>query len=277
HSYLCGSTRRRETGLRGVGLAGASAFPPPTPAPIPVPSPGRVPTSVSPAIPATTRLPHGSVYGGPWSFSYAPGTYTYSVTTEAVVAPTNDTMQKRVAPTPPERATIAVGADGTVQVISPTPATTGACDASAASVTRAQQMITRLPSRITGGESWSDSTTTDGCRGSIPATSHVAHTYTVLGDTVLAIALTGATVPVTTLHVHRDDVIAATGEGAEGQHRVLVSATGTGSAELFFDVATGRFLESDGVQNSTVDINTSGRVTRFVQHVAQHVTLTGSP
>lgn len=146
-------------------------------------------------------------------------------------------------------------------------------------------MITTLPPHITGGESWSDSTTTDGCRGSIPATSHVAHTYTVLGDTVLATVLTGATAPTTApvtapttaLHVHRDDVIAATGEGAEGQHRVLVSATGTGSAELFFDVATGRFLGSDGVQNSSVDINTSGRVTRFVQHVAQHVALIGSP
>lgn len=261
--------------LAGAGAAGAAACAPAAPAPTPVPQ--RPPASVSPAIPPVTRPPLGSTRGGAWSFSYAPGTYTYSVVTEAVVAPASDTMQKRVAPTPPERATITVGADGTVQVISPTPAASGACDASAAAITRAQQMITTLPPHITGGESWSDSTTTDGCRGSIPATSHVAHTYTVLGDTTLAPVLTGATVPVTALHVHRDDVIAATGEGAEGQHRVLVSATGTGSSELYFDVATGRFLGSDGVQNSTVDINTSGRVTRFVQRVAQHVALTGSP
>ncbi len=185
------------------------------------------------------------------------------------MTPLSDTTQKRAAPTSPERATITVSANGVVQVISPQPSATGVCNALAAALTRAQQLIPTLPAQLTGGESWSDSTTTDGCRGSVPATSRVAHTYTVLGDTILP----GANA----LHVHRDDIISATGEGAEGQHRVLISATGAGSAELFFDVATGRFLGSDGVQNSTVDINTSGRITRFAQRVSQRVALTNSP
>lgn len=272
-NLLYESAARRALLASGLSSAAAvgvlAACAPAAPAPAPVPE-RRPPASVAPVGPPVTHPPLGSIRGGPWSFSYTPGTYTYSVVTQAVVSPASDTMQKRVAPMPPEQSTITVGADGTVQVVSPAPAATGACDASAAAITRAQQLITTLPPHLTGGQSWSDSTATDGCRGSIPATSHVAHTYTVLGDTVLP---GGATA----LRVHRDDVIAATGEGAEGQHRVLVSATGTGSAELLFDVATGRFIGSDGVQNSTVDINTSGRVTRFVQRVAQRVTLTTSP
>ncbi len=253
----------------GLAVAFVAAACASTPPPAPSPSPEQRPPSVSPVAPPVTRPPVGAIRGGSWSFSYAPGTYTYTTATEAVVAPLSDTTQKRATPTSPESATITVSADGTVQVISPQPGATGACDAPAAELMRAQQLIPGIPAHLTGGESWSDSTTTEGCRGSVPATSHVVHTYTVLGDTVLP---TG-----NALHVHRDDVISATGEGAEGQHRVLISATGTGSAELFFDTATGRFLGSDGVQNSTVDVNTSGRITRFAQHVNQRVALTSSP
>lgn len=254
--------------VAGLAVAFVAAACASNPAPTPSPSPDQRPPSTAPVVPPITPAP-AAIRGGAWAFSYAPGTYTYTIVTDAVVAPLTDTTQKRAAPTSPERASITVSADGAVQVISPQPGATGACDATAAALTRAQQLIPTLPAHVTGGESWSDSTTTDGCRGSVPATSHVVHTYTVLGDTVL----TGANA----LHVHRDDVISATGEGAEGQHRVLISATGTGSAELFFDVSTGRFLGSDGVQNSTVDVNTSGRITRFAQRVSQRVALTSSP
>lgn len=192
--------------------------------------------------------------------------------TEGTVAPLSDTTQKRAVPAVPalpERATVVVGPSGTVQVVQPTVDSNGACDIASATVTRAQQLIPALPAHMTAGESWTDSTTTDGCRGSVPATSHVTRTYTVLSDTTFA--------GITALHVHRIDVINASGEGAEGQHRVLLSASGNGSAELFFDVSTGRFLGSEGVQNSVVDVNTSGRITRFLQRVAEHVRLASTP
>lgn len=255
-----------------VVVAIMAACAPVVQAPVPVPAPtvpNQTPVAASPVPARPSGVNAGSIRGGPWSFSYTPGTYSYTMTTEAEVSPLSDTTQKRAVPAPPEHATITVGPTGAVQVVAPVSQGDGACDLAAATATRARQLIPTLPANMNAGESWTDSTTTDGCRGSVPATSHVVHTYTVLSDTTFA--------GLPALHVHRDDVIAASGEGAAGQHRILLSATGVGNAELFFDVSTGRFLGSDGVQNSKVDVNTSGRTTRFLQRVTERVALTNTP
>lgn len=203
--------------------------------------------------------------GGPWSISIAPGSYTYAFITEATVAPASDTMAKRTIQSPQEQATVTVDRNGAVQITSPTVQENGACDPAAVTVARARQLIPVLPAHIVAGDSWADSTVTDGCRGSIPATSHTTHTYTPLGDTTYA--------GVTALHIRRADTLNARGEGAEGQHRVLLTASGTGTTDLLFDVTTGRLLRSEAVQNSSITLNTSGRIAHFVQHVAEHVTL----
>ncbi len=204
-----------------------------------------------------------------WSFAYTPGTYTYAITTDAAMAPSTDTTQRRQAPEASQKTTVTVASSGEVQVVDPIAVTSGSCDSNAALTVRAQQLIPKLPNHLFIGDHWHDSTTTNGCRGMIPAESTVISDYTTVGDT------TFANVPV--LQVRRTDTLFATGEGADGQHRILVSANGTGVTNLFFDVSSGRFIGSRGLQNSLVNVTTSGRLTQFIQRVIESVAIVGLP
>jgi hypothetical protein len=208
---------------------------------------------------------------GSWQFAYAPGSYTYSVVTDARITPADNHTQALVPPELVQRATIAISPSGDVQVVEPaTPASsTAPCDPSATLVTRMQSLVPKLPARLVAGDTWRDSTTTSGCAGAFLATTHVARTYTVIGDTTFA--------GVPAVQVHRADDISASSEGAEGQHRVLISATGTGGGELYFDPASGRFLGTNAVQHTAVDVTTSGKTTRFLQEITQRVTIGGTP
>ena len=118
---------------------------------------------------------------------------------------------------------------------------------------------------MSAGDTWTDSTNTNGCRGSVPATSHVTRSYTVIGDTIVG--------GLHAIQIHHTDTIDATGEGAEGQHRVLVSATGTGYGDIFVDPTTGRLISASSMQTTSVAVTTSGRSNRFLQHVTEQITL----
>jgi hypothetical protein len=109
----------------------------------------------------------------------------------------------------------------------------------------------------------------DNCVGNTFAHTILANTYTVTGDTIYN--------GVTALHVTRSSVISAHGEGTEGQHRVLLSTTGTGTTDLYFDVAAGRFLGSLGTQTSAVDVTTSGQLNHFLQRAIERVTFVPTP
>lgn len=103
----------------------------------------------------------------------------------------------------------------------------------------------------------------------LPATAHITHGYTVIGDTTIAGVLL--------LQVHRADSITAAGEGSSGQHRVVIAARGTGSVEEFLDTVSGHLVKLDGDQSTTLDVMTSGRLEHYVQHVKQTVVLLGTP
>jgi hypothetical protein len=258
-------TPNRMTVGASVALAIACASVPPAPVPEPASAPASspaqpasTPSAPSPAKPKPAR-------GGAWAFAYAPGTYTYTLTTEAVIAPLSDSSQKRQLPGLNQKATITIGAGGDVQVVEPGAVTTTACDASAALTTRAQQLIPSIPAHLATGDHWRDSTTTNGCRGMIPAESAVISNYTVVGET------TFANMPA--VQIHRLDSLSARGEGSEGQHRISVTASGTGNTDLFLDVATGRLIGSSGLQSSLVNVTTSGRLAQFIQHVTEVITL----
>jgi hypothetical protein len=202
---------------------------------------------------------------GPWSFRYAPGTYTYSIITEAQVAQLPDTTNFRAIPATTQMATVAVTDTGVV-VIDPATPETLQCDPSAALFTRAQVLLPQLPSyELSAGATWNDSTTSNGCRGTIPTTTTVVRTFTVVGDTTY-----DAT---SALHIKRTETIVAKGEGNEGQHRIVLSATGSGSTDIYLDVATGRLLGVTSQQTTQVGITTSGRVSEFLQKVTERVTL----
>jgi hypothetical protein len=248
-------------------MAACASIPPvaePTPANKPQANPAQPTLPPAPTAPAPpTRVARG----GPWSFTYAPGTYTYTIITDAVIAPMLDTVQKRQIPESSQKTTITLSATGDLQVVDPVPGPTASCDSSATLITRAQELIPKLPNQLAVGDRWRDSTTTTGCRGTIPAESTVISNYVVVGDTALANAVA--------LQIHRTDSLSATGEGTEGQHRILVSATGTGVTDLFLDTATGRLLSSRGLQTSLVNVTTSGKLTQFIQHVTETAAIAG--
>jgi hypothetical protein len=162
-------------------------------------------------------------------------------------------------------ATIGVTSAGTVEILNPVPAPPTACDPNATLITLAQQLIPRIPNQLTTGYTWRDSTTTSGCRGLIPITSTTVSNYVVVGDTVVNNA---AVVQLT-----RTDSLSANGEGADGQHRVLITATGIGTGSIYLDPATGRLVALKETQRTLVSVTTSGRLSQFAQHTTETVSI----
>lgn len=238
--------------------------PVPTPAPTSAP-PSAHPTPPIPAPGTTVLRQHISENaGGPWTFTYTPATLTYDIMTEGTVAMLPDSTNLRALASVTQRVTFAVAADGSVQLIDPPVPTGPVCDSIAVLAGRTTQLLPKLPSQLTAGLTWSDSATVDNCVGNAFANTVLAHTYTVMGDTVF----NGTKV----LHIVRSSVMTAKGEGSEGQHRVLLTTSGTGTTDLYFDVTAGRFLGSLGTQTSLIDVTTSGRLSHFLQQATERVT-----
>ncbi len=254
--------------ITGATACATTPVTPATPvsAPVNAPSPRGVPPQPTPVPPVAATL---APRAGSWTFSYTPGTYTYSISTNAVVATFPDTTQERQLPQLAQKTIITVSANGDEQVVEPVAVSGMPCDSSSALLARAQQLIPKLPGHFSAGDRWRDSTTTGGCRGKIPAESTVIGNYQVIGDTVVAGSHT--------VQVHRADSLSASGEGADGQHRIIITATGTGDTNIYFDVTSGRLIASRGLQNTLVNVTTSGKTAQFVQRVTEVVTLVGTP
>lgn len=237
------------------------------PASEPANKPGNAP--VPPARPSQTLparvLPADARATRAWTFFYAPGTYSYNFTTTATVAPATDTALAQPVPTLNQSATITVSATGDVQVINPVPVQPSACDPNTTLVTLARQLIPRIPNQITTGNTWRDSTTTSGCRGLIPIESNVISNYTVIGDTTIN--------NTTVLQINRTDSLSASGEGADGQHRVLLTATGTGIGTVYLDPVTGLLVGIKEAQRALVSVTTSGRLVQFLQRATETVSI----
>lgn len=229
--------------------------------PTPAPRPSEpVPISKLPERAADTGT-------GPWSFSYTPGRYSYVIATSATVALEPDTGAKRTVPTLTQRVTVEVNGDsGTVRIVDPL--VPGALDCSspgAALAARLAMLFPKVPAHVTRGLTWTDSLSVSGCRGPVPATTSVVRSYIALGEAPFA--------GMTTLHVRRSDSVTGKGEGSEGQHRVFVSASGAGTTDLYLEPTSGRFVGATGEQTVSLEVTTSGRTTRFVQRVADTVSL----
>jgi len=75
------------------------------------------------------------------------------------------------------------------------------------------------------------------------------------------------------LVVQRNDTIQAEGEGAQQQHRLMLSANGMGSATYYIDISSGRILHLSVGQDLDLSITASGRTTRFRQTAKEEFTL----
>lgn len=253
-------------------LAACARAPVPAGGPSPAPAPPPVPTQRQGGTVPGAREPLQRAPGGPWTFAYAPGRYTYTLAESARLALLPDTGAWRDMPPLIGRVMLAIGVDGTVQVIDPVApgigtqcdSTTGAATAAALAL-RAATILPTLPRSLVAGATWTDSNRTTGCRGPVLATATTRSTYRVLGDTTYA--------GTHTVLISRADSVTARGEGAVAQHRVLLAASGTGQGELFVDPVRGVVLGSDGTQVLFLDITTSGRTSRFAQRTEQRATL----
>lgn len=233
----------------------------PTSKPGNAPTPLSKPNPPSPTPPSPAALEPMRV----WTFSYAPGTYTYNFTTSGTTAPVIDTTLVQSLPALNQSATITISATGDVQVINPVTTQSPACSSNTTLTTLAQQLVPRIPNQIATRGTWRDSTTTSGCRGLVSIESTVISNYTVVGDTTIN--------NTTVLQINRTDSLSASGEGADGQHRVLIAAVGTGVGIVYLDTATGRLAGLKEVQHALVSVTTSGRLARFLQRATETVSI----
>jgi len=95
----------------------------------------------------------------------------------------------------------------------------------------------------------------------IPTTAHIARSYIVSGETEYQ----GEPV----LVIQRTDSINAHGEGAQQQHRVILDASGTGSALYYVSPRDGRVRRVNTGQDLDLSITASGKINRFKQSSKQ--------
>jgi len=226
----------------------------PTPVPKPTPPPSSAPLPPPPPVAAPTTI------RGPWTFSYTPGQYIYVVSIQGTVATFPDSMATHPIPTATEQITIIIG--DSVSVVDPQPVS-GGCTEQRALVGRVLRVFPRIPSPLQAGTTWTDSTTVEGCSGTIPAQLNMLTRYQITGDTTI-----NGTIA---LRIDRRATFSAHGEGNRGQHRVILNAIGTEIGILLVDPAAGYILGSTSLQHAMVDLTTSGRTSHFVQQTTESI------
>jgi hypothetical protein len=75
------------------------------------------------------------------------------------------------------------------------------------------------------------------------------------------------------LVIQRADFIQAEGEGAQQQHRLLLTAVGTGNATYYVDIGTGHVVHLTVNQDIDLTVTASGRANHFRQNARQEFTL----
>jgi hypothetical protein len=132
-------------------------------------------------------------------------------------------------------------------------------------ITDLHNLLPQFPESLSRSSSWRDSTNMVGCQGSVPVRSRVRHSFTVLGETSYENR------PV--LVIQRADTIQAEGEGAQQQHRLLLSINGAGNAVYYLDIGSGRVVHLTVTQDLILTITASGRPNYFRQNARQDFAL----
>jgi hypothetical protein len=133
----------------------------------------------------------------------------------------------------------------------------------AASVVAADlnSLLLPLPSGLSSGLRWQDSTQLRGCQGGILTTSRTIRSFTAMGEVIFenepAIQIEGT------------DSTIADGQGLQQQHQISLNANGTGRSTYLVNTKTGHVVQLRRAQMLTISVNAEGRETRFVQTVEQ--------
>jgi hypothetical protein len=123
-------------------------------------------------------------------------------------------------------------------------------------------LLVGFPVQLSPGSRWRDSLDLSTCQGMIPTTVRIARSYVVSGEA----SYQGLPVVV----VQRQDSVHAHGEGAQQQHRVILDASGTGSATYYLNPQNGFILRLNTEQNLDLTITTSGKINHFRESSMQN-------
>jgi hypothetical protein len=235
-----------------------------------------------------------------WTFNYAPGALRYQVSRSAAIESQSNSGSNREISTNTTRELVTLtpagdsgitftaivdtfssttqGMIGPVQQIQVpveisgifadsgitlrSDSSTGKCNpAASAMLSDLHNLLTRFPVRLSRGLVWHDSVSTAGCQAIIPTISRIIRSYVVSGEANYE----GRPV----LIVQRTDTIQAHGEGAQQQHSLGLSASGTGGAIYYLDTKDGRVVRLTAEQELILTITTSGQAHQFRQSSKQ--------
>lgn len=148
------------------------------------------------------------------------------------------------------------------QSISETPACTSSTMSTVTSILHTMPVV---PTIVTVGDTWTDSSSISTCSGVIPTTLTAVRHYRVFDE-----VKHGET---ETILIERTDKDSFMGEGSQNQHRIIVAGQGMGSSRLYLDPTTGHLKNAVGEYRTTLTIVSSGRSQRFTQVVRETTTL----
>ena len=122
-------------------------------------------------------------------------------------------------------------------------------------------LLLPLPSRLSSGLRWQDSTQLRGCQGGILTTSRTTRTFTAIGEVVFENE--------PAVEIEENDSTTADGQGLQQQHQISLIANGTGRSTYLVHAITGHVLQLRRTQTLNISIKAEGKETRFVQTVEQ--------
>ena len=121
-----------------------------------------------------------------------------------------------------------------------------------------QRNVFLVPLELSNQETWTDSTSTIVCSGSLPVTLTSLRTFHIIGESEFE----GFRV----LVVEQNEKTFSKGEGSEGQHRIFVNGNGSTTGRLYIDSNSGQLLSSNLKNQTSLAIQSSGRIQHFLQN-----------
>src|SRR5689334_5915232 len=128
-----------------------------------------------------------------------------------------------------------------------------------------RNLLITFPAQLTPGLTWRDSTARSSCYGTIPMKASIVRRYSVVGRTSYGgQALIG---------IQRIDSISAHGDGRQQQHRLVINASGSGSATYYVSPEQGLVFHLTTDQDLEFAIQASGKTSRFRETAKQEYSL----
>lgn len=121
----------------------------------------------------------------------------------------------------------------------------------------AERALFVSPLELNNHQSWTDSTSSVVCSGTLPLTVFSIRKFRVVGESQLN--------GISALVIDQNEKTFSQGEGSQEQHRIFVEGHGSTTGHLYIDRASGGLLQAKLASSDTLFIRSSGRVQQFLQ------------